>query len=191
MTVLVLGIVVFLGAHTLTTLRDTRARLIAWLGEGPYKGLYSLGSAIGLGLVVWGFSRYRAEGLIQVWEPPVWTRHLTITLMWFAFVALAAAYSGPGRIKGWLRHPMLNAVKIWALAHLLANGDAGGIVLFGALLVWAGYDRIAVKRRGDAGAPRLPSFTRGDAIALGAGSLAYVAMILLHPYVIGVPVIGF
>ena len=191
MIVLVLGLVVFLGVHSFTTFRGVRARLVARLGEGPYKGLYSLGSAVGFGLIIWGFSRYRAEGLIQVWDPPVWTRHLTITLMWFAFVALAATYAGPGRIKGWLRHPMLNAVKIWALAHLVANGDAGGMLLFGAFLVWAGYDRIALKRRGDAGAPRLASFTRGDAIALGVGSLAYAAMIFLHPTLIGVPVIGF
>jgi uncharacterized membrane protein len=82
------------------------------------------------------------------------------------------------------------AIKIWALAHLLANGDLGGMVLFGAFLAWAVYDRIAVKRRGDMGAPRLNAFTRADGIALGAGTVAYVAMIFLHPILIGVPVIA-
>jgi uncharacterized membrane protein len=190
MLILILGIVVFLGVHTLTTFRDTRADLIARLGEGTFKTLYSIGAAIGLLLIIWGFHRYRADGWVQVWYPPAGMRHVTITLMWFAFVALACMGRKPSRIRGWLRHPMLVAIKIWALAHLLANGDLGGMILFGAFLAWAVFDRIAVKRRGDAGAPRLASFTRTDAIALAAGTVAYVAMIALHPYLIGVPVIG-
>jgi len=103
--------------------------------------------------------------------------------------ALAAAYAPPGKIKAALRHPMLAGVKAWALAHLLVNGDLGSLVLFGAFLAWAVFDRIAVKRRGDAGAPPVPGPTRGDAIALGVGTLAYIAMYWLHPLVIGVPVI--
>jgi len=190
MLILFLGIVVFLGAHTLTTFRDVRADLIGRFGVGPYKIAHSVASVIGFVLIAWGFSRYRAEDWVQVWNPPAGLRHLTITLMWFAFVALAAMGRSPGRIRGWLRHPMLVAIKIWALAHLLANGDLGGMILFGSFLAWAVFDRIAVKRRGDAGAPRIASFTRADAIALGAGTVAYVAMIFLHPYLIGVPVIG-
>ena len=85
---------------------------------------------------------------------------------------------------------MLVAGKVWALAHLLANGDAGGMLLFGSFLGWVVFDRIAVKKRGDIGAPSIASFTRADAIALGAGTLAYVAMIFLHPLLIGVTVIG-
>jgi len=190
MLVLVLGIIISLGIHTLATLRETRASLIERFGPGPYKGLYSLVALVGFALIVWGFSRYRADGLIAVWTPPIWARHLTIILMWFAFVALACMSPAPSRIKGWLRHPMLVAVKIWALAHLLSNGDAGGLLLFGSFLAWAVFDRIAVKRRGDLGAPRIASFTRADAIALGVGTLAYVAMIFLHPLIIGVAVIG-
>jgi uncharacterized membrane protein len=94
----------------------------------------------------------------------------------------------PSRIRGWLRHPMLVAIKIWALAHLLANGDLGGIVLFGALLAFAVFDRIAVKRRGDMGAPRVQAFTPADAVNVVVGTIAYVAMIFLHPYLIGVSV---
>jgi len=86
---------------------------------------------------------------------------------------------------------MLVGVKIWALAHLLINGDLGGMVVFGATLAWAVYDRIAVKRRGDAGWPRIDHFTRADALAVGLGSLAYAAMIFLHPILIGVPVVAF
>lgn len=189
MLVLIAGIVVFSGAHSFTTMRKTRLALIAAFGAGPYKGLYSLVSLAGFALIVWGFSLYRAEGLIPVWTPPAWTGHVTILLMWFAFVALAAMSPAPGRIRGWLRHPMLVGIKIWALAHLLANGDLGGMILFGSFLAWAVFDRIAVKRRGDFGAARNRSFTRADAIALGAGTVAYVAMIFLHPVLIGVPVL--
>ena len=190
MLILILGIVIFLGAHTFTTLREARAGVRQSLGEGPYKGVYSVVSVIGFVLIVWGFGRYRAEGWVQVWDPPHGMRHLTILLMWFAFVSLAAMGKSPGRIRGWLRHPMLVAIKIWALAHLLVNGDLGGIILFGSFLAWAVYDRIAVKRRGDLGAPRLDHFTRADATALVAGTVAYVVMIFLHPYLIGVPVIA-
>jgi uncharacterized membrane protein len=185
---LILGIVLFLGAHSFTTFRPRRAAVIARVGEGPYKGLYSLVALAGFALIVHGFGRYRAHDWVQLWTPPHGLHHLTILLMWFAFVALAASGKQPGRIRGWLRHPMLVAVKIWALAHLLANGDLGGVILFGSFLAWAVYDRIAVKRRGDAGAPRVASFTRADAIALGGGTIAYVAMIFLHPWLIGVSV---
>ena len=146
-------------------------------------------SLIGFVLICVGFSRYRADGLIPLWTPPMGMRHLTILLMWFAFVSLAAVSPAPSRIRGWLRHPMLVAVKIWALAHLLANGDLGGVILFGSFLAWAVYDRIAVKRRGDLGAARVASFTRADAMTLIVGTVAWIAMMLLHPYLIGVSVI--
>lgn len=190
MLVLMIGIVVFLGVHSLTTFRETRTGLIERFGLGPFKSVYSLVALVGFALIVWGFSRYRAEGLIIVWTPPAWTRHLAMALMWFAFVALACSNPAPGMIRGWLHHPMLAAVKVWALAHLLANGDAGGMLLFGSFLAWAVFDRIAVKKRGDFGASRLASFTRADVIALGAGTLAYVAMIFLHPVLFGVAVIS-
>jgi uncharacterized membrane protein len=190
MGVLIAGILLFLGAHTLTTFRHARAGLIARLGAGGYKGLYSAVAGIGLVLIIWGFHRYRAQDWVQLWSPPDWTRHITITLMWFAFVALAASGGPPSRIRGWLRHPMLVGVKIWALAHLIANGDAGGLVLFGSFLAWAVYDRIAVKRRGDIGAARLSHFTRADGVTVVAGTALYVAMIFLHPVLIGVAVIS-
>ncbi|SFK52752.1 NnrU family protein [Methylocapsa palsarum] len=189
MLVLILGIAVFLGVHVLSTFRDTRADLIKRFGAAVFRIGYSAAAIAGFVLIVWGFSRYRAEGLIHVWSPPLWTRHLTIMLMWFAFIALACMNPAPGRIRGWLRHPMLVAIKIWALAHLLVNGDLGGMILFGSFLAFAVYDRIAVKKRGDLGAPRITSFTRADAIALGAGTLAYLAMIALHPVLIGAPVL--
>jgi uncharacterized membrane protein len=190
MFILILGIIVFLGTHTLTTFREARARLIQRFGAQGFKAGYSVASLIGFVLIVWGFHTYRANGMIQVWYPPAGMRHLTLTLMWFAFVALAASGPKPSRIRGWLRHPMLVGVKIWALAHLLANGDLGGMILFASFLAWAVFDRIAVKRRGDLGAPRVAGFTRADGVTLVAGTVAYVAMMFLHPWLIGVAVIG-
>ena len=190
MAILILGLILFLGAHSFTTLRTPRARLIGRIGEGPYKGLYSIVAIAGFVLIGWGFHLYRQQGWVQLWSPPDWTRHVTILLMWFAFVALAASGKAPGRIRFWLRHPMVTAVKIWALAHLIANGDLGGLILFGALLAWAVYDRIALKRRGDMGAPKSAHFTRADGIAVGAGTVAWLAMMALHPWLIGVAVIG-
>jgi uncharacterized membrane protein len=187
MAVLIVGLALFLGIHTLTTLREPRAALIGRMGEGPYKGLYSAVSAIGLVLIVWGFARYRDTAYVQIWTPPDWLHPVVLVLMWFAFLALAAAYSPIGWIKGTLRHPMLVGVKSWALAHLLANGDLGALLLFGTFLVWAVYDRIAVKRRGALGAPR-SGFTTGDVIALVVGSAVYAAMFWLHPKLIGVPI---
>jgi uncharacterized membrane protein len=187
MALLILGLILFLGIHTLTTLRGQRAALIGRLGEGPYKGLYSVVSAIGLVLIVWGFGRYRDSAYLQVWAPPAWLHPLVLVMMCFAFVALAATYSPAGWIKGRLRHPMLVAIKSWALAHLLANGDLGALVLFGAFLAWALYDRIAVKRRGDPGAPRA-GFGLGDVVALVVGSAVYAAMFWLHPLLVGVPI---
>ena len=187
MSILIIGLVLFLGIHIFTTLRETRTAVIGRIGEGPYKGLYSLVAAVGLVMIVWGFSRYRDAGYIQVWNPPFAIFHpIALALLWIAFVALAATYAPPSRIKSILRHPMLVAVKAWALSHLLVNGDLGSMLLFGGLLVWAIYDRVAVKRRGDPGAPQIESFGRNDAIVVVIGTVAYFAILWMHEAVIGV-----
>lgn len=190
MLLLILGIVLFLGTHTVATLRETRGNLIEKFGAGPYKIAYSVASLIGFVLIVKGLGAYRADAWIQVWSPPFWMAHITKLLMWFAFVALACMNPAPGRIRGWLRHPMLVAIKIWALAHLLANGDLGGMLVFGSFLAWAVYDRISVKRRGDFGAPRLDHFTRADGLALAIGTSAYLVMFAMHGLLIGVSLVG-
>ncbi len=190
MLILILGIVIFLGVHTLTACRETRSGLIERYGLRTYKGAYSLVAAIGLALIIYGFIRYRAEGMIQIWTPPLWTHYLAPPLVWFAFVAFAARRAPPGRIRGALRHPMLVAIKSWALAHLLVNGDLGGMVLFGSFLAWAVFDRIALKKRGDGGAPRVSQFTRGDAIAVSAGTAIFAFVIYLHPWLFGVPAVA-
>ena len=191
LAVLVLGLVIFLGAHVFVTMRGARTALIARLGEGPYKLAFSLVSALGLVAIGWGFALYRATGWIDVWSPPSWTRHVTVVLMWPAIVCITAAYLA-GHIKKALKHPMLVGVKLWAAAHLLANGDLGSIVLFGSFLAWAVYDRITLKRRTDPGAPPIPVGGWGnDALALLVGTLIYLALgLVFHPLVIGVPAFG-
>jgi uncharacterized membrane protein len=184
----ILGLVVFLGAHVFVTMRGHRAALIERLGRGPYMGLFSIVAVVGLVLIGYGFARYRAEGFIPLWYPPAWTRHIVVALMWPASIAVVAAYI-PGNIKRALKHPMLVGVKIWAFAHLCANGDLGGIIVFASVLAWAVFDRITLKRRADAGAPPIPvGGWRNDAIAVVVGTGLYLALgFLFHPYVVGVP----
>jgi uncharacterized membrane protein len=191
MTLLLLGLLLFLGTHAFTMARRPRGQLVARLGEGPYKGLYSLLSLAGIVLIAVGFGQYRAGGYIQLWDPPTFMRHLTVPLVWIAFVCFAAAYL-PGRIKARLKHPMLAGVKIWALAHLLANGDLGSMLLFGLLLAWAVVARISTKRRSvaaDHGGPlAAPSGWRNDFLALAIGTGVFVLFaVWLHPVLIGVP----
>lgn len=190
MALLILGLVIFFGTHAFTMAREHRARAIARLGEGGYKGLYSLLSFGGLALVWIGYGGYRFTGYIPVWTPPVWTMHLAILLVWPAFVMVAAAYL-PGRIKATLKHPMLIGVKVWAVAHLIANGDLGSIVLFGSFLAYAVVALMAVKRRDVAaqhgGPAAAPAGGRNDLIALALGTVVYLLFLFwLHPLLIGV-----
>jgi uncharacterized membrane protein len=187
----ILGLVLFLGAHVFVSMRGERDALIARIGGGPYRGLFALVSIVGLVLIGFGFARYRDAGLIAVWYPPAWTHHIVEALMWPASILVVAAYI-PGNIKRTLNHPFLVGVKTWAVAHLCANGDLGGIVLFGAVLAWAVYDRIMLKRRADAGAPPIPvGGSRNDIIAIVVGTILYLALgLVFHPIVIGVPAFG-
>ena len=189
--VMILGLVLFLGAHTLTTARELRAGLIAATGESGYKIGYALISLAGLALVVWGFAQYRATGLIPIWSPPRALKHLNIALMLPAVILVVAAYLR-GRIYKAVKHPMLAGVKLWAFGHLLANGDLGGIILFGSFLGWAVYDRISLKRRADPGGPPIPvGGISNDLIAIGVGIIVYLALAFaFHPVVLGIPVMG-
>jgi uncharacterized membrane protein len=191
LAIMILGLAVFIAPHVFVTRRDARAAAIARVGEAGYKGLFSLVSIVGVILIAWGFARYRATGWIDVWSPPGWTRHVTVALMWPSIVFIVAAYI-PGNIKRALKHPMLVGVKLWAFAHLLSNGDLGSIVLFGAILGWAVFDRISLKRRTDGGAPPIPIGGWGkDIAAVVVGTLLYVALgLVFHPLVIGVPAFG-
>ena len=186
LAILVLGLAVFLGSHIFVTFRDTRAALIARLGVG-YRVLFALVALIGLALIVKGYTDYRAHELVQVWTPPAFMRHITITLMLFAAIFIAALI--PSHIKAWIKHPMVTSVKTWALAHLLSNGDLGSILLFGAFLLWGGYARVAAKRRGDRGFANPPAGWTNDGIVVVLGvAVFFLLAYYFHPYVIGVPV---
>jgi len=187
----ILGLIVLLGAHVFVTMRNERAALVARIGEWPYRGLFSLVSILGIVLIAYGFASYRDAGMIAVWNPPAWTRHIVVVLMWPASIMVAAAYI-PGNIKRTLKHPMLAGVKTWAFAHLCANGDLGGIMLFGAVLAWAVYDRISLKHRTDPGAPPIPvGGAKNDIMAVVVGTIIYLALgFVFHPIVIGVPAFG-
>jgi uncharacterized membrane protein len=188
---MILGLAVFVGGHAFATFRAERAAAVARVGEWPYKGVFSLVALIGIVLICIGFSQYRDASLIELWHPPAWTRHITVALMWPAVICLVAAYSR-GDIQRVLKHPFLVGVKLWALAHLIANGDLGGIILFGSILAWAVFDRITLKRRSDPGAPAIPSGgRRNDVIAVVVGTLLYLALgFWFHPYLIGLRVFG-
>lgn len=186
---LVAGLVLFFAAHAPAIARDLRAQLRGALGVGGYRAFVSLLALAGLVLIVWGFGAYRAEGYIQLWNPPVWTRHLAFLLNLPVFILLIAAYT-PGHIKAKLGHPMLAAVKLWALAHLLANGDLGGILIFGSFLVWAVLARISAKRRGERAIVANPSWI-ADAVAVVGGVIIWALVLTrLHALLIGVPLLS-
>ena len=191
MALLIVGLILFLGAHTFSTFRAARDKWIATLGASPYRGLHALVSLTGFALIIWGFSRYRADGLIMVWFPPHWTSHVSILIMAFAWISLVTANPAPSRLRGWIQHPQLVAVMLWSIAHLIANGDLGGIVLFASFGLWAIYDRVQVERRGAPKPPRLDHFTLADALQAVGGLVLWAAMIVLHPYILGPTVLAF
>jgi uncharacterized membrane protein len=184
MALLILGIIVFLGVHTLPTSRHYRDTLVSRLGETGYKATFSLFSIAGFVLLVWGFA---SAPVVQVWSPPAWTRWVAIVLMLPAFIFLVAAYV-PGRIKAKLKHPFLIAIKTWAVAHLIANGDLASIILFGSFLAYAVYDRIALNARPatELIGTAAQGGARNDVIAIVLGVVLYlVFMVWLHPLLIG------
>jgi len=180
MTYLIAGLVLFLGAHTVPMLTGLRAQAAGAVGDMGYKIAFAIVSAVGLILIIMGYGTLQGSGENPIiWVPPVWTRHLSLLLMVFAMIALVAAYV-PSRIRDVLKHPMLVAVKIWALAHLLANGDLASLLLFGTFLVWAVFDRISVKKRSALGPLGAKSGGLvGDGIAVVLG-LALYAFLLLY-----------
>lgn len=192
MAILILGLVLFIGTHAFTMARGRRAALIARIGERGYKTLYSVLTLAGFVLIVYGFHVYRADGMIPVWSPPLWTRHLAVLLNLFAFISLAAMGPRPSHIQAAVKHPMLLGIKIWSTAHLIANGDLGSILLFGSFLAWAVAARISLKSRADEPARKLPKpapagWTR-DIVAVVAGTFVwFVFGYFLHPILIGVP----
>lgn len=188
MLALVAGLVMFLGVHSVRIVADPwRARIVARIGIGPWKGLYTVASAIGLVLVVWGYGQARLAPVV-LWAPPTWTRHLTALLVLPAFILLAAGNLRGTRIKAKFHHPMLLGTKLWAFAHLLANGMLADVVLFGSFLAWAVADYAAARRRDRAAGVVYPPGSGGrDVIAVVAGTAAwFVFGYWLHAPLIGV-----
>jgi uncharacterized membrane protein len=189
MTLLVTGLILFFGAHLFSYFRSARAALIARLGEGPYKGIYSLISLIGVGLIIWGYFQTRAgpaAAEIVYWPAP-WARHATMFLVLLAMVCFAI-YFLRGWLKLWLRNPMSIGVALWAAGHLLSNGKLASVILFGAFLLYGLIDIAVNTARG-----YVPSFTpnpRHDLISIIVGLVLYAFFLLIfHPYVLNLPIV--
>jgi uncharacterized membrane protein len=180
-----------LGVHSVRIVAGGwRSRQIARLGEKRWKALYALASFAGLILIVWGYGLTRAAP--DWWSPPSWARHVAALLAIPSFVLLAAAFVPRNHIKAALGHPMVAGVEVWALAHLIANGRPGDVLLFGAFLAWAIVAFIAVRRRDRAAGTRYPPGTlSGNLQAAAIGLITWALFAFYgHQWLIGVPVIG-
>ncbi len=187
MLLLIVGLIVFLGIHLLPTNPSLRDGLVRKFGEGGFKGAFAIVALIGFVLIIYGYGKVQASAKNPIlWTPPDWMSHITLTLMPFAMIFLVAAYV-PSRIRSALKHPMLVAIKIWAFAHLLSNGDAASILLFGSFLAYAVFDRISLKRRGDLG-PGPANVSVVNDLAVVAVGLALYAFFLFggHAWLIGI-----
>lgn len=189
---LIAGLIVFLGVHSTHILAPYwRESMIRQMGLLPWKGIYALVSLAGLGLIVWGYGAARLDP-VWVWMPPGWTRHLAALLMIPAFIFLVAAYVPGNRIKARLGHPMVLAVKTWAIAHLIANGTLADILLFGSFLAWGVVYFIHARRKDRANNTQYPAKgIRYDLLTLTGGLIGYGAFVFwLHTLLIGVPPFG-
>ena len=192
MTAVILGLLLFLGVHSVRIVAEGwRRRTIARVGEGPWKGVYTLLSLAGLALIVWGFGQARANPTV-LWAPPVWTRHLAALLMLVSLVLLAAAYVPGNQLKARLHHPMVLGVKVWALAHLLANNTLADLLLFGGFLTWAVLNFRAARQRDRATGAVYAAGTPGaTGVAVAAGVAAWAVLAFwAHGWLFGVRPFG-
>ena len=190
MTILILGLCLFLGMHSLGFLAPAwRGRMVARLGQTRWQGIAGLVGLAGFILIVWGYGLARAASL-YIYSPPIWTRHLSLLIMLPVFPLLLATYL-PGRIQAAVVHPMLTAVIVWALAHLTANGNLADLVLFGSFLAWSLADRIPLLPRQAPAVQGAPRRKANDLIAIGAGLALYVVFLLwAHKWLFGVSPLG-
>ena len=192
MVYLILGLVLFLGVHSVRIVADGwRSRMLQTVGEKAWKGGYTVVSLLGFGLIVWGFGLAR-ENPVYLWSPPFGLRHPSMLLSLLAFVLLAAAYVPGNQIKARLHHPMLLGVKSWALAHLLVNGNLAQVLLFGSFLAWGVAAFIACRKRDRAAGTVYPPGRLGRtlltlAVGVAAGLLFAFS---LHGLLIGVRPVG-
>lgn len=192
MTFLILGLLLFLGVHSTSIFAaGWRQAQVARVGEPRWKAVYSLLSALGLGLIIWGYGLARVDPVV-LWLPPQWTRHLAALLTLPVFALVVAAYLPGSHIRAALGHPMVAGVKLWALAHLLANGNLADVLLFGSFLAWAVADFISARRRDRIAGRTYPvcCWTR-DATVVALGLLAWMLFALYgHRWLIGVSPFG-
>ena len=192
MGALILGLLLFLGMHSVRIVGEGwRTQVIAQRGANAWKGLYTVVSLVGFGLIIWGYGQARQAPQV-LWASPLWTRHLAGLLMLLAMVLLVAAYVPGNQIKAKLHHPMVLAVKVWALAHLLANNTAADLLLFGSFLLWAALDFRSSRQRDRLGAVRYANGTlaaTGITVLLGAALWAGLAF-WAHLWLFGVRPFG-
>jgi uncharacterized membrane protein len=186
MTLFIIGLVLFLGIHSVSIVNASwREGMVARIGVGAWQGLYSIVAIAGFVLIVYGYAIARQQTVV-LYEPAIWMHYLSLVLLVFIFPLLLATYL-PGHIQKTTKHPMLAATKIWAFAHLLTNGTVVDVILFAAFLTWAVADRISLKRRTPTPVPGAPPSRFNDAIAIVLGLGLYVAFLFgLHKWLIGV-----
>jgi uncharacterized membrane protein len=191
-SLLIFGLIVFLGVHSVRIFADDwRAAQIKRLGLGTWKGMYSLVSLAGFGLIIWGFGLARQQPVV-LWVSPAAMRHVAALLTLLAFVLFAATYVPRNAIKARVHHPMILSVKVWAFAHLLANGKLADLLLFGAFLAWAVASFIAARKRDRAAGTQYPAGAAGATIAtVAVGAALWAAFAFwLHGMLIGVRPFG-
>lgn len=184
MALLILGMVVFLSAHLVPSFVELRRKLVGWKGETVYLICYSLVSAMGLALIITGKA---TAAYVPIWEAPRWMNHLTMTVMLPSVILVAAAYI-PNNLKRFIRHPFLWGFTLWALSHLLVNGDLGSLILFGGIGAFAVFDMWSANRRGAQPSDKKVPFYM-DILLISVGLIAYGVVIYVHPYLFGVSVL--
>jgi uncharacterized membrane protein len=184
MTLLIVGLILFIGVHLLPWFPALKKQAVAKLGRNPYRGVFALVAVLGLVLVVIGWGRAGYQG---IYVPPSWGRHLTYPLLLAAFILLPAAHM-KGNIKRYTRHPMLWGAVLWAIGHLAVRGDLKSLVLFGGIALFSVLAMVSANARGAKKQEERYPLKR-DLIVVAAGVAAFVAFIFLHPYLIGVAVL--
>jgi len=192
MTCLIIGLILFLGAHSIRMVADAwRTQAIASWGEKPFKGVYTLIALVGFYAMVTGYAEARLQ-TVALWTPPIATRHISVLLMLLASVLMAAAYVPRNHLKLRMGHPMVLSVKVWALAHLLANGNLADVVLFGSFLLWSVFNFKAARARDRAAAPvQTNAKTSATLLTLLIGVAMWALFAFyLHAQLVGVSPLG-
>lgn len=185
MILLITGLVLFLGIHSVGLVPGLRKGFASAIGEGGYKLVYTLLSVIGLALIIFG--KIQAHPTPNLYYPEAWTRHLALFAIPVSLILLVSAYS-PSHIRAFVRHPMLLAVVVWSGTHLLANGESAAVYLFGGFFVWSVLSLLAAWLKG--GGKPAPKGWGGDVTAIVIGALASAVFARFHPLLFGVDVIG-